>query len=104
MDRCEIPHDPCHLGVPLDVSKMISKPNGTFGTNHAPILRQDWYYLEVEQNELSLEPCHLGVPLGASKSIYKPTVHSVQTVHLSCIKISTISKLTELSFHLSLVT
>jgi hypothetical protein len=40
-DRCEIPRDPYHLGVPSGVSKMISKPNGTFGANHAPILRQD---------------------------------------------------------------
>jgi hypothetical protein len=31
-------------------------------------------------------------------------VGSVQTVHLSCVKISTISKLTEMSFQLSLVT
>jgi hypothetical protein len=31
-------------------------------------------------------------------------VHSTQTVHLSCVKISTISKRTETSFHLSLVT
>jgi hypothetical protein len=31
-------------------------------------------------------------------------VHSAQTVHLSCVKISTISKWTKTSFHLSLVT
>jgi hypothetical protein len=30
-------------------------------------------------------------------------VHLAQTVHLSCVKISTISKLTETSFHLSLI-
>jgi hypothetical protein len=36
--------------------------------------------------------------------IFKLVVHSAQTVHLSCIKISTISKETETSNHLSLVT
>jgi hypothetical protein len=36
--------------------------------------------------------------------IFEPLVRSMQTVHLSCIKITTISKWTEPSFHLSLVT
>jgi hypothetical protein len=36
--------------------------------------------------------------------IFDPMVHSVQTVHLSCVKVSTITKQTEMSFHLSLVT
>jgi hypothetical protein len=40
-------------------------------------------------------PTHVGVPLGASKMIYEPMVCSTQTVHLSCIKIRTISKRTE---------
>jgi hypothetical protein len=42
--------------------------------------------------------------MGASKMFSKLMIHSVQTVHLSCIKISTISKRTKTSFHLSLVT
>ena len=58
----------------------------------------------MDRNELPLDPRHLGVPSGASKPIYVPMVRSVQTVHLSCVKISTISKQTEMSFHLSLVT
>jgi hypothetical protein len=33
-----------------------------------------------------------------------PMVCSAQTVHLSCVKISTISKQTDMSFHLSLIT
>jgi hypothetical protein len=41
--------------------------------------------------ELPLEPCHLGVPSGVSKMISEPAVCSSQTVHLSCLKISTIS-------------
>jgi hypothetical protein len=47
---------------------------------------------------------HLGVPSIASNSISEPTVRPTQTVHQSCIKSITISKQTELSFHLSLVT
>jgi hypothetical protein len=101
-DRCETPHDPCNLGVPSGVSKMISKPNCTFSANRATILCQDLHYLQMDRNELSFETHHLGVPSGVSKTIYKPMIRSAQTVHLSCIKISTISKWTETSFHLSL--
>jgi hypothetical protein len=36
--------------------------------------------------------------------IPEPIVHLAQIVHLSCIKISTISKWTETTFHLSVVT
>jgi hypothetical protein len=43
---------------------------------------------------------HLGVPSGASEMILEPVVHLVQVVHLSCVKISTIST----SIHLSVVT
>jgi organic hydroperoxide reductase OsmC/OhrA len=42
--------------------------------------------------------------MGESTTISKPMVRSAQTVHLSCVKISTISKQTEMSFHLSFVT
>jgi hypothetical protein len=38
------------------------------------------------------------------KMIYEPMVCSVQIVHLSCVKISTIFKQTKTSFHLSLIT
>jgi hypothetical protein len=47
--------------------------------------------------ESPLDPRHLGVPSGASKRIFEPLVRSTQTVHLSCVKISTIPKQTELS-------
>jgi hypothetical protein len=42
--------------------------------------------------------------LGASKTIFQPMVRSTETVHPSCIKISTISNWTKRSFQLSLVT
>ena len=45
---------------------------------------------------------HLRVLSGASKLIYEHMVRSMQIVHLSCIKISSISKQTKPSFHLSL--
>jgi hypothetical protein len=54
--------------------------------------------------QLLLETHHLGVPSGASKTIYKPIVYLAQTVHLSCVKTSTISKQTESSFYLILIT
>jgi hypothetical protein len=48
-------------------------------------------------------PHHLGVPLGASKTISEPMLRSTQTVHPSCVKVSTISKWKKMSFHLSLI-
>jgi hypothetical protein len=67
-------------------------------------LRQDEPYLQTNQSEHLLEPRHLGVPLGVSKRILEPMVRLAQTVHLSCINISTISKRTKVSIHYSLVT
>jgi hypothetical protein len=49
-------------------------------------------------------PTHLGVPSSASKTISMPMVRSMRTAHLSCVKISNISKRTQTSFQLSLVT
>jgi len=48
------------------------------------------HYLPTDRNEIPLEPRHLGVSSGASKIISEPC--SAQTVHLSCVNISTISK------------
>jgi hypothetical protein len=75
---------------------------GTFDTNRAPILSQDRHYLQTNSGKLPHDSHHLGVPLGASKMIFEPTVRSAQATHL--VKISTISKRTKPSFHLSLVT
>jgi hypothetical protein len=58
----------------------------------------------MDFNEIQHNPRHQGIPSGASKTIWVPMVRSVETMHLSCIKISTISKHTKMSFHLSLVT
>jgi hypothetical protein len=75
-----------------------------FGANCGPILHRDSHYLQMDRNEILHGPRHLVVPSGASKMISELTVRSVQTVHLSSIKISTVSKRTETSFHFSLVT
>jgi hypothetical protein len=54
--------------------------------------------------KLPLKPHHLGVTSRALKIISEPMVCLAQTVHLSCVKISTISKRNEMSIHLCLVT
>jgi hypothetical protein len=77
---------------------------GMFGANCAPILQRQQHYLQTEQNNIPHESGHLGVPSGASKMISEDVVRLAQTVHLYCVKISTISERTELSFHLSLIT
>ena len=51
----------------------------------------------MERSEIPHDPSHLGVPSGVSKMIFEPMVHSTQTMQLSCVKISTISKWVELS-------
>jgi hypothetical protein len=58
----------------------------------------------MDQNEIPDDPRYLGVPSGASKMIFEPMEHSMQTLLLSRVKISTISsKQTETSFDLSLI-
>jgi hypothetical protein len=74
---------------------------GTLVTNCAPILRQDYHYLQTDSNKLPLEPRHLGVSSGASKMIYEPIEHSVETVHLYCTDTNTVSKQTEKRFHMT---
>jgi hypothetical protein len=75
-----------------------------FGANRAPILCQDWHYLQTDWIKLPLEPRHLGEPLGASKTISEPMVRLAQTVHLSCTGNNTVSKRTETRFHMTHVT
>jgi hypothetical protein len=65
---------------------------GSFGTNNAPILNQDYHYIQTDRNELPFEARHRGVPSSASKTIYEPMVRLAQTVHLSCIETNNISK------------
>jgi hypothetical protein len=60
--------------------------------------------LQMDRNNIRHDPGHLGVLSGVSKKIFEPVARSAQTVHLSCVKNNTISKRTETSIHLSLVT
>ena len=76
---------------------------GTFDAKRATILHRCQHCLQTDRNEISHDPRHLGVPSGASKMISKPRVRSTQAAHLSCVKISTLSKQTETSFQLSFV-
>jgi hypothetical protein len=76
---------------------------GRFGANRAPIFNQDYHYLQTNQNELPFEPRHLGVSSGKSKMISEPMVHLTQSVHVSCTETNIVSKWTEMSFHLRLV-
>jgi hypothetical protein len=55
----------------------------------------------MDQNEVEFDPRLLGVPSGASTIIFEPILCSAQIVHVSCAKINTISKQTEMSFYLT---
>jgi hypothetical protein len=80
MERSEIPHDPCHLGVPSGESKIISEPMvRSMQTVHLSHVKISTIY---KQSELSLVRRHLRVPSGASKIISKSMVCLAQTVHL----------------------
>jgi hypothetical protein len=75
---------------------------GALCANHAPILHLNC--LQTDWTKIPYDTHDLGVLSGASKLIFENMICSMQTIHLSCIKISTISKQTEPSFHLSLFT
>jgi hypothetical protein len=53
----------------------------------------------MDRSKLPLEPHHLGVPSSASKMISMPMLCLVQTVHLFCTNINTVSKRTKTKFH-----
>jgi hypothetical protein len=55
-------------------------------------------------NMFPLEPHHLGVQSGASKTIFEHMVQLAQTVHLSYTNSNTISKRSEMRFHMTHVT
>jgi hypothetical protein len=103
--------------IPKGASSWPSSPRSTIGCVQKDFLSL-WYichkpytYLAPTQtfspsdhNEIHHDRRHLGFPSGASKMIFEPMVRPAQSVHLSCVKITTISKRTETRFHLSLKT
>jgi hypothetical protein len=58
----------------------------------------------MDRNEIRHDPRHLGVPSGASKMVSEPMIRSAQTVHLSYTNTISISKWTEMRFHMTHVT
>jgi hypothetical protein len=60
--------------------------------------------LALSLNGLNRASTWASSPSGASKTIAEAVVHLAQTVQLSSVKISTMSKRTESSIHLSLIT
>ena len=101
MERSEIPHDPCYLGVPSGVSKTMSEPIvHSTQTVHLSCVKINTISKQTE-NELPLEPRHLVVPSGASKTISEPMVRLAQTVHLSCTDTNNVSKEKEVRFHMT---
>jgi hypothetical protein len=75
--------------------------DGTFDTNRTPILCQDYHYLKKDSNKLPFQPRYLGVLSGVSKTISEPMVRSTQTVQLHCTNTNTVSKQTEMRFHMT---
>jgi hypothetical protein len=55
----------------------------------------------MNQNELPFEPHDLGGPSGVANKIYVPMLHLEQTMRLSNAETNTVSKQTEVSFHLT---
>jgi hypothetical protein len=70
----------------------------------ATILRWDWHYVQMDQNELPFDPHHQGGPSSAAIKIFVPMVYLALAVHLSDAEINNVSKQTEASFHLTHVT
>jgi hypothetical protein len=77
---------------------------GIFGANRAPILHQYLHCLKTDWNKIPHNQRHQEVLSGASNMTFEHMAHSEQTVHLSCVKISTITKQIESSLQLSLIT
>jgi hypothetical protein len=60
--------------------------------------------LQRDRNEIPHDSGHLGVLSGVSKAIFEPVVRLAQTVHLSYTDTNTVSKWTEMRFHMTHVT
>jgi hypothetical protein len=75
------------------------RADGTFDTNCAPFLRQDYHYLQTDSNKVPLEPHLQGAASGVSKTNSEPMVRSVQTLHLYCTDSNTVSKQTLTRFN-----
>jgi hypothetical protein len=104
MDRNKILHDPRHLGVPSDASKIISELTAC----SAQTVHLSWIKISTlsKRTETSFYLYLITKEYHSvrSKTISEAVVHLAQTVHLSCPETNSVSKRTETSFHLILVT
>jgi hypothetical protein len=75
-----------------------------FGTNRAPILHWHYHCLRMDWNKIPHDQCRTFDAYGTFETIFEPMARSTQTMHLSCVKISTIPKRTKARIHFSLVT
>ena len=118
----EIPHDSRHQGAPSDACKMISEPmlrstqivhlscvkistiSKRTETSFQFSLVTQWYHRMRQEVRFHMTHVTLELHRGRPKEMSEPMVRSTQTMHLSCVKISTIFERTEMSFHLSLIT
>jgi hypothetical protein len=77
---------------------------GTFEASHAPIMRQDYHYRQMDRNKNPLEPRHLRGLSGVSKMFSETMVRLAQTMHQSCTHSNTVYKWTKMGFHMTHVT
>jgi hypothetical protein len=103
MDQNELSFHPRHRGGPLGAAKKFPCP-WYIRRKPCSYLAPRFTPFRADQTELPLDPRHLGLPLGAPKMISEPIACLTQMGYLSCVEISTISKETKTSFHLSHVT
>jgi hypothetical protein len=97
-DGNELRPEPRHLGVPSSASKMISNPMVRLSKPCTYLARM----LTPSSNgpkQDSTWPTSPRSSIECVQNDFRANVRSVQTVHLSCIKIGTISKWTKTSFH-----
>ena len=93
----------CNLGVPSGASKTISEPMVRFGK----IVQLSYINTNTVSKRTegdSTWPTSPRSSIGCVQNDFRAYGSSVETMHQSCIKISTISKWTKTSFQLSIVT
>ena len=79
------------------MSKTISKPVVHLAQT-VNQCRIDTNSHQMDRNEIPHDPRHLRLPSGGSKMISESMVCLAQTAHLSCVKISTMSERTEMTY------
>jgi hypothetical protein len=114
MDRSKLPLEPCHVGVPSGVSKMIYQPMvHSAQTKHVSCDKLNTISKRMETGFLlthvtkefhRVHPkCFLSLFHVQCKT--SSLLHvQCKTVYLSCIEVNIVSKRTQMSFHLTHIT